>query len=440
MPKKKTTAKKDEKAPSHISAITVKGFKSIGEEARVEIRPLTILAGANSSGKSSIMQPLLMMKQTLEATYDPGALLINGPNVNFTSIEQLMTMINNKTENIFTVGFEQPLLSTIKINYVKTENGSIDISDMELVENNTIVVKIRPNMGFVEALKLAGINNIDPKFNNMNFRRSRCFIGAETGLSTEYDLELSMFFPEVLNIRQKVRSMIHLPGLRGNPARSYNKTAISGKFPGLFNEYTASVISDWEYRGKKQQIDELNKNMELLGLTWKVKAKVLNDAQIELLVGRLPKQHKGGASDLVNIADVGLGVSQSLPVVVALLVAEPGQMVYLEQPELHLHPHAQYLMAHALADAAKRGVIVVVETHSAILLRGIQTLVAKKEIDRSLVKLHWFKRSPDTGLTTVSSADLNEKGAFGKWPEDFYDVMLEAEQEYLDAATLVKIK
>ena len=61
-----------------ITKIAVKGFKSIAEECEIDIRPLTILAGANSSGKSSIMQPLLMLKQTLEAPYDPGPLLIDG--------------------------------------------------------------------------------------------------------------------------------------------------------------------------------------------------------------------------------------------------------------------------------------------------------------------------------------------------------------------------
>jgi len=59
-----------------ITAITVRGFKSLYTESCVEIRPLTILAGANSSGKSSIMQPLLLLKQTLEAPYDPGPLLL----------------------------------------------------------------------------------------------------------------------------------------------------------------------------------------------------------------------------------------------------------------------------------------------------------------------------------------------------------------------------
>ena len=74
-----------------IVRLTVAGFKSIREEQSIELRPLTVLAGANSSGKSSIMQPFLLLKQTLEASYDPGPLLLNGPNVRFTKAEQLLS-------------------------------------------------------------------------------------------------------------------------------------------------------------------------------------------------------------------------------------------------------------------------------------------------------------------------------------------------------------
>ena len=76
-----------------ITKIAVKGFKSIAEECEIDIRPLTILAGANSSGKSSIMQPLLLLKQTLEAPYDPGPLLIDGPNVQFTAAAQFLSTL-----------------------------------------------------------------------------------------------------------------------------------------------------------------------------------------------------------------------------------------------------------------------------------------------------------------------------------------------------------
>ena len=136
---------------------------------------------------------------------------------------------------------------------------------------------------------------------------------------------------------------------------------------------------------------------------------------------------------MVNITDVGLGVSQVLPVLVALIVAEPGQLVYLEQPELHLHPRAQVALARVLADAAKRGVRVVAETHSSLLLLGVQTLVAEGKLSPELVKLHWFTRRED-GVTEVKSAEMDEVGAYGNWPEDFDDVDLKAQSRYIKAA------
>ncbi len=145
----------------------------------------------------------------------------------------------------------------------------------------------------------------------------------------------------------------------------------------------------------------------------------------------MPLGANGKAGDMVSIADVGFGVSQTLPVVVALREAKPGQLVYLEQPEIHLHPRAQTAMAKVLADAAARGVHVVAETHSALLILGIQTLVAEGRLAPELVKLHWFERRD--GVTKVRSADLDEAGSFGDWPEDFADIVLEAQSKYLDA-------
>src|SRR5215813_11045814 len=86
-----------------ITKITVSGFKSLRDESSIEVRPLTVLAGANSSGKSSIMQPLLILKQTLEAPYDPGPLLLNGPHIEFTRAEQFLSSGGEHKD--FSVGF-----------------------------------------------------------------------------------------------------------------------------------------------------------------------------------------------------------------------------------------------------------------------------------------------------------------------------------------------
>ena len=137
----------------------------------------------------------------------------------------------------------------------------------------------------------------------------------------------------------------------------------------------------------------------------------------------------------LSVADVGFGVSQVLPVLVALLVAEPGQLVYIEQPELHLHPRAQVKLAEIIADAANRGVRVVIETHSDLLLLGIQTLVAKGELATDKVILHWFTRD-DEGITHINNTELEKDGGFSDsaWPEDFGEVALRAQSDFLDAS------
>lgn len=171
-------------------------------------------------------------------------------------------------------------------------------------------------------------------------------------------------------------------------------------------------------------------DLQRLGLVQRIHANKFNDASIELQVPRLPE---GLPFDVLNIFDVGFGVSQVLPVLVALLAADEGRLIYLEEPEIHLHPRAQAKLAGILADAAKRGVRVVAETHSALLLTTVQTLVARGELSPDLVKLHWFQRDPRTGITQVTPADLDENGAFGDWPEDFGRVILDTEGAYLDA-------
>ncbi|MBI4472545.1 MAG: AAA family ATPase [Acidobacteria bacterium] len=210
--------------------------------------------------------------------------------------------------------------------------------------------------------------------------------------------------------------------------------AVAGPpFPGTFDHYVASVIHQWQEAGDKAKLDELREGVQSLGLTGQVEA-VKGASQLEIRVGRVPNGQHQSAHDLVNISDAGFGVSQALPVLVALLAAHKGSLVYLEEPEIHLHPNAQSKMARVLARAAERGVIVVAETHSTLLLQGIQTLVAQRKLPESLVKLHWFERGK-SGFTRVRSADLDRHGRFGKWPLDFYDVILDSEAAYLDAVS-----
>ena len=489
-----------------ITEISVQGFKSLYEESRIEIRPLTILAGANSSGKSSIMQPLLLMKQTLEAVYDPGTLLINGPNVKFTSGDQLFSkMISSNDFFVVTIITDKNF--SIKIKFQKDNLGFSSFRVAEFTENLSTESEItyQPEMNSEELSNLVFKSELfnlifqktQERFKkvsqpiiegfrdwiieqhrdwsqeiidhakkewNFNITGNRCFLQLNARIIAhpriildeektrkaiylgilsdvnEYlnNIAVSDQFMSIAYTSSAARfarlsypylRIIHLPGLRGTPERAYPITGIKNQFPGTFDNYFASIIHHWHVT-QDPKIEELNKYLKDLSLTSKVTSSRPNDVSIELQVG-LSKE----ISDIfVNIADVGFGVSQVLPVLVALLVAEPGQLVYLEQPELHLHPRAQANLAQPLIDAANRGVKVVVETHSDLLLTRIKTLVAEEAIDPAKLILHWFSRGDD-GITKIDSKELDKVGAYGEFPIDFSDVFFEEDHRYINAAS-----
>lgn len=429
-----STAKKQRSSRPALGAISVAGYKSLVNKQRIEIRPLTILAGANSGGKSSIMQPVLLLKQTLDAPYDPGSLLLDGPNVRLTSADQLMSKKpGSHAAKEFSVEFEIGSRK-VELCFRHAPKKGLDIfSNTVTAHEEEVVITRDADLSVLENSLQKHISawpNEVTKKGILEVIRDRSFLNVTMSLK-EIGVGLPILHPSE-GLVEIIAKLIHVPGLRGNPERDYKTTAVGDSFPGTFEVYVASVIKHWQ-SSKDNRLSQLGADLESLGLTWKVEAKQRDETQVELKVGRLPHSLRGGAQDLVSIADVGFGVSQTLPVLVALLAAKQGQLVYIEQPEIHLHPGAQRAFAKILAEAAKKGVIAIVETHSALLLQGIQTLVAKDELAPGLVKLHWFQRDA-TGETAVTSADLDDTGAFGDWPEDFDDVELNSDNEYLSAA------
>jgi hypothetical protein len=426
-----------------LSRITVAGFKSIDPERSIDIRPLTLLAGANSSGKSSIMQPLLLLKQTLEAGYDPGPLLLNGPNVKFTSADQLLARTGKgQVAGIFRVGLRLATGPSAQTNFRKEHGTGFGIEQMTIADALTEFT-VWPKMSPSE-IAASGLTRGRPhleeeildetRTERWEVGRERCFLELIRVAPGTGGFSAVVSTPLAADFLTPITDVFHLPGLRGNPERTYPVTAVGLSFPGTFEKYTASVIAHWATEKQADKLAELNEEMKRLVLTGGVSAIRVNDVQIELQVGRLPDTPPKRPEDRVNIADVGIGVSQVLPVVVALQVARPGQLVYIEQPELHLHPRAQVAMARLLAAAANRGVRVVAETHSSLLLLGVQSLVAEGVLAPDKVKLHWFRRNPKDGSTDIASADLDRAGAYGDWPEDFIDVEMKAASQYTRAA------
>ena len=431
-----------------ISRLTVTGFKSIRAKQTIEIRPLTILAGVNSSGKSSMIQPLLLLKQTSDASYDPGPLQLDGPNVSVTAVDQILSRGQTSRSQVRT--FTIALVVDGRETTIKFGKDIDD--DLKVLEYTgwyspyqDVPVTLREGMtdAEVEAVLPRDLLRLYQQLKEssrptvkLHYRvqRDRFYLTPSIAMNTESngDGAVGIALSEA-SLRNELSRVIHLPALRGNPKRTYPTTGAEKQFPGTFDIYTAGLIASWRNHKQTTKIGQLRRDLQELGLTWTAEARQLVDTQVELLVGRLPHARPGGSRDLVNIADVGFGVSQTLPVIVALLAAKTDQLVYLEQPEIHLHPRSQVQFGNLIARAANRGVRVIAETHSSLLIRSIQTLVAEGKIDPENVALHWFARDPDSGVTQVTTATLDDNGTFADWPEDFDEVQLESEANYLDA-------
>lgn len=427
-----------------ITRIALAGFKSLAAKTDVEIRPLTVLAGANSSGKSSLMQPLLLMKQTLESDVNPsGPFRLSGPYANYTESKQFLSTIELSSDPYqhLVIDFEIGGQTTAGFTFAIDPNGSFAIKETR----GSRIGKGMPKPWTIRHdSSPAEISALDfpwdlvhsstgmAEYHTERYRFYLC-IKASAPSDASYSPPQSYDLLETMVLNYEIRKLIHVPGLRGDQLRKWLVTRIdANEFEGPFESYVPSLIDSWQQfpSGDNRLISELNESLQLLGLASSVSAARLNESQIEV---RVPRTTKSGEGDYVNVADVGLAVSTTLPVIVALIQAEPGQLVYIEQPELHLHPRAQCKVAQLLVDAANRGVRLVVETHSSLLLQGILTQIAQDKISNNKVILHWFERDPQTGLSTVHSAEPDSAGRVGDWPEDFGTVELHSTNEYLTA-------
>jgi AAA ATPase domain len=308
-----------------ITKLSVGGFKSLRDLTEIEIRPLTILAGANSSGKSSMLQPILMMKQTLEASFDAGALLLNSGNVHFTKASQFLHRISGETYADLFVGITlskvRSLLNRLNFDTSSREMIVVDTKYAELYPVEKIF-KITAATTHDEIITMFGFDEKSMQQNtNYKVKRLRSFLDIVVDFG-EHFLSSPGFLSPVFE--RLINEIIHLPGLRGNPARTYPATSVIGpRFEGTFEPYTASIIHHWQVN-KDDRLQQLVGFLETLKLSSNVSSRYVDDTQVEIQVAR-PK-----GTEMVSVADVGLGVSQVLPVLVSLLVAKPGQLVYIE--------------------------------------------------------------------------------------------------------------
>jgi len=418
----------------------VENYKSI-DKIDITIRPITVLAGANSTGKSSVMQPLLLMKQTLE-TRQPSLLSLEGKNVNVISFDCISSKVPGASPDAFSVQIESGAFQAKSI--FKNANGGVDLSATTFnfynsqtnitLNENTNTDELRGWMCQV----YRGLETLAPQGSQFVPSKDKCFYSVHLANQSdrlERIAEMSPLFRPSDIFTKDISGIIHLPRWRGTLE---NNVSLSPPlYPGTFQDYSPYLIEIWE-KQDRAKFSLLVEYLNTLHLSTGVSTNHKGES-LEIVLGWHQSVPPKDKNDMVSIANVGVGVSQALPILVALIAAEPDQIVYIEQPGIHLHPSAHVGLVEAIIDAANRGVRVVVETHSATFLLALQTLIAeqntkefsKQRLDLENIALYWFSRR-DNGASQVDGGKLEKDGTYGNWPVDFSSVTGRLNRRYLE--------
>lgn len=123
--------------------------------------------------------------------------------------------------------------------------------------------------------------------------------------------------------------------------------------------------------------------------------------------------------------NVGFGLTYALSVIVAALAARPGALLLIDSPEAHLHPKGQVKITELLARAAAAGVQVIVETHSDHVLNGLRIAVHGGVLPPEMAAIHYFERrvTPERIYHAYTSPKINADGRIEPWPQGFFDEM-----------------
>ncbi|WP_129630823.1 AAA family ATPase [Candidatus Oscillochloris fontis] len=364
-----------------ITSLHLQNFKCFSDQ-RIAFGPLTLLVGANASGKSSVIQSLLLLRQShIQQRLQEGKLLLAGPLVN--------------------VGTASDIYS---LDPIEEEEPCIHLGLDEVDEIHT-PFRFQIDTGDQTSYVLHGTDG--PYHPGNLFQPAWNYLNAERiGPRLLYPLPTDDRWPNDVGIHGE-----YAPFILG---RSKQRDLIAND-AALADDRTGEIES-------RSLTEQVRLWMRQIIADVELKATLLNEAdQVKVMFGNR------GPDDLVRPTNIGFGLIYTLPIVVAALVAPPGSLLIIENPEAHLHPRSQSIMGRFLARVAAAGVQVVVETHSDHILNGIRVAVRQgawgQAISADDVVIQYFIAANDGRPLRVRQPRLYADGGIDPWPRGFFDQM-----------------
>jgi predicted ATPase len=433
---------------THLHVENFKAWKKLD----IRLGRVTGLFGTNSSGKSSLLQFLLMLKQTKNAT-DRGLVLdFGGPEqlVNLGGYRDVIHAHDIGGNLSWKIDWSLRQRATIsdptkKRTDVLASDTKLSIESVARSQpQSNLLVSDFLEYGFggfrfsIAPKKTGGtefsLKSSSPPLSDFRFVRNKQRAWALPGpikthlfpdqAKTYYQNAdfLSLFETEY---EAMMDSIYYLGPLRQYPKREYPWSGISPIDVGLRGERTIEAILSATVRKETRNLRyrSPHKPFQELIAYWLKELGLIHEFKIEE-IGENANLYRAvvkrdGKSTSALLTDVGFGVSQVLPALVLLYYVPEGSTVILEQPEIHLHPSVQSGLADViLTVAAARDLQVIVESHSEHMLRRFQRRVAEQSFSSEEIKLYFCNSVG--GQSKLVDLNMDLFGEIENWPADFF--------------------
>lgn len=344
-----------------IKKTTLKNFKCFQNETEFNLSSINLLTGINGRGKSSFLQSILLLSQSLDNHDNFCKIAFNGTNVNLGNYRDVQ---NRNTANS----------NPIEISH-DTEQGIICLV-LERDENDDTIGHISSDIN----------KDILRDFERIHY------VAADRIGPQEFYIKTTL--PRFISV------------------------GVKGEFIGnVLHQKKATLVNE-----EFQSINRNSSNeLEIKIGEWL--SYILNTENIRVYTenpdsSRIITLSFGIGSSKFRPQNIGFGYSYVLPIIASSLIANKGDILIVENPEAHLHPKAQSNLVYFLSLVAQSGIQVFIESHSEHILNSIRVLVKKDIITPELTNIFFFN---DRTENLYSKIDIKEKGAIDLWPENFFD-------------------
>lgn len=477
-----------------LKNINLENFKSFKNLTNFELSPITIICGTNSCGKSSILQSIMAMKQTIESQANNQIFLLNGKYVhlgifqnviyekkssNEISINSTHDFKNNSDHmtrhylrsisryhpnddadlNNVTFEFKVKLkllvkrVKKISIKPIKVSKYSINFSfpsktDNNLTYSSSILFELNTGNNYNiywENIKIENENDslsqgstrAECEFINLIPSIKRVINGHENNIT-----DLFMFFWRYKQLMLDTYSKYSYIGpLREEASRRYIYEDEISEI-GIKGENSAYLYMN-EAQNEIKKFFYFNKNKnEFLSKKSTLKDGVNEwldflgisgfNSKIDHDIIRLNLNANKEREDIeINIADVGFGISQVFPIILEGLRIEPYETLILEQPEIHLHPKMQMDIADYFISLGLAKKNLLIETHSEHMINRLVRRIIEDDTNKLSEMISIYFISSTENGAEIEKVNINPESGIVNWPEGFFDQSVAEEEKIL---------